>query len=317
MSRRFTSRCPPSRSRKRGVCKIVYGNGETQQGTGLGPLHGRLISLLSMPLDTLPWEKMQAIHNLPPLTDEDRESLAEIKELSEGGLRLFELQPMGLLSRRNADPADVVEGLVKVKRLLTDVEVYWLGLLRRPHDASQARCVLRSKKETALRVRRSSISGAHFLNFYLTTLAAMRSATWWDSIIHSMPKEAFIDQEPVNSATDSPVEGESCEPAEEDGSIDDTADDIALDFVVIAGGVEEARKLLADLQSRNLSLDTIEAYLNETWPVDANKALKFTGPTNEQVAMNFVLECGGHGEASACLESWIAKSERNDSTPSR
>jgi len=302
---------------KAGRLKIVYGNGGTQQGTGLGPLHGRLISLLSMPLDTLPWEKMQAIHNLPPLTDVERESLAEIKELSEGGLRLFELQPMRPLSRRNADPADVVEGLVKAKRLLTDVEVYWLGTLTPPPRRIAGKVSASLKKRSCTPGEALKYFRCAFPEFLSDDPGGDASAAWWDSTIRSMPKEAFIDQEQLKSANDSPVEGELCEPAEEDAGIDHTADDIALNFVVIAGGVEEARKFLADLQSRNLSLDTIEAYLNETWPVDADKALKFTGPTNEQVAMNFVLECSGHEEASACLESWVAKCEGNDSTPSR
>ena len=299
---------------KAGRLKIVYGNGETQQGTGLGPLHGRLISLLSMSLDSVPWEKMQAIHNLPPLTDEYRESLAEIKELSEGGLRLFELQPMGLLSRRKAEPADVVDRLLNVRRLLTDVEVYLLGTLTPPprRIAGKVRASLqklRCTPDQAVKYFRRAFPG--LLN---NDPGGDASEAWWDSTVGDMPKEDFVDKEQVNCVSDRPVEEESCELAEEDCG--DTEDGLALDFVVIAGGVEEARDLLADLRSRDLSLDTIAAYLNQTWPVDADKALQLAGPTNEQVAMNFVWECGGHADASACLESWIATYKRGDSRPS-
>jgi hypothetical protein len=107
-----------------GRLKIVYGNGEDQQGTGLGNLFGRLISFLSMSLDAWQWEKMREINSLPPQTPEDRKGVAGVKELSEGGLRLFELKAM------NAD--DAIDELLKLPRLLLDVEVYWLGTIDPP-----------------------------------------------------------------------------------------------------------------------------------------------------------------------------------------
>lgn len=262
---------------KAGRLKIVYGNGETQQGTGLGPLHGRLISLLSMPLDTLPWEKMQAIHNLPPLTDEDRESLAEIKELSEGGLRLFELQPMGLLSRRNADPADVVEGLVKAKRLLTDVEVYWLGTLTPPPRRIAGKVRASLKKGSCTPGEALKYFRCAFPELLSDDPGGDASAAWWDSIIRSKPKEGFADEGRSAELTSDEVAKyrSSVEPIEADDEIG-APEELALDLTVIVGGVEEARKHLADLRSRRLSLEEIRHYLDETWPVTTDKALTFT-----------------------------------------
>lgn len=278
-----------------GRLQIIYGNGESQQGTSLGNLCGQLTSLLSMRLDEMPWQKMQSIHDLPPMTVEERKSLAEIKQFSDGGLRLFELMSM--------DRIEACAELAKLPSLLMDVEVYWLGTLD-PTPRGTASKVLASMKK-------GRCNCGEAVKYFRRAFGELSSADpggdaspeWWAAKIDSMPKEAFVDSEQLFTS-----ENELSRWFAFDCDIEDKSwDDLALDFVVIVGSVEEARTLLSDLKSTEMSLEEIQKHLDRTWPVTADKALKFTGPTNEQVAMNFILDCGGWDEATSCLERWIAK----------
>lgn len=285
---------------KAGRLKIVYGNGESQQGAGLGTLPGRLISLLSMPLEAWQWGKMRDINNLPPLTPQERDELAEAKELSEGGLRLFELNSM--------DCSDAVDELMRLPRLLTDAEVYWLGTIEPPPTqiAPKVRASLEKKSCTATEALK-------YFRRAFPTLAADdpggdASPAWWDGQIRSLPKEVPAKRgessRPINA-------GHESEPtdvkASDEGGERATADEAALDFVVAVGSVEAARTLLSNLKGKWVSLDDIEKHLEATWPVTADKAVTFIGPTNEQVAMQFALECGGWDEATLRLEAWVLK----------
>ncbi len=284
---------------KAGRLKVVYGNGESQQGTGLGTLPGRLISLLSMPLDAWQWGKMRDINNLPPLTPQERDELAEAKELSGGGLRLFELNSM--------DSSDAVDELMRLPRLLTDAEVYWLGTIEPPPKqiAPKVRASLEKKSCTcneALKFFRRA-----FPELASDDPGGEASPAWWDRHIRSMPKGTPAKRDessrPINAAESEPTD----EKASDEGEDGTAADEAALDFVVSVGSVEAARTLLSDLKAKWVSPDEIEKHLEATWPFTADKALTFIGPTNEQVAMQFALECGGWDEAAVRLEAWVSK----------
>ena len=239
---------------KAGRLKIVYGNGESQQGAGLGTLPGRLISLLSMPLDAWQWGKMKDINNLPPLAPQERDELGEAKELSEGGLRLLELNSM--------DSSDAVDELMRLPRLLTDAEVYWLGTIEPP------------PKQIALKVRASlekkSCTAIEALKYFRRAFSALASddpggeasPAWWDGQIRSMPKEAPAKRgessRPINADHESDPNDVKVSDEVDEGA---TSDEAALDFVVAVGGVEQARTLLSDLKSRWVSLDEIEKHL--------------------------------------------------------
>lgn len=277
---------------KSGRLKIVYGNNEVQQGTGMGHLPGRLISLLSLPLDAWRWDKMRAINELPPLDETEMEELAEVKELSDGGLRLFELM--------STDQDKAVDGLLRISRPLMDVEVYWLGTVQPPPK--------RIASKVCATLERGCCTSVEALKYFRRTFPDLVASEpskeslpqWWFNTVRSMPKEALTDEiKPGSSVDDSDDSG-----AEEGEPCQDFAEspDLALDFVVTAGGVEEARRLLTDENLKGMSLEELENELDATWPITADKALTFLGPTNEQVAMQYVLECGGWEQACTKLE---------------
>lgn len=276
---------------KSGRLKIFYGNNEVQQGTGLGHLPGRLISLLSLPLDAWQWDKMRAINELRPLDEAELVELAEVKELNDGGLRLFELM--------STDQDKAVDGLLKISRPLMDVEVYWLGTIQPPPKKIASKVCAALEKKCC-----TSVEALKYFRLTFPALAASEPndgslPQWWISTIRSLPKEALTDE----TASDSSVDVEEGEPCQDFA----VQPDLALDFVVTAGGIEEVRRLLTDEKLKGMSLQDIEKELDATWPITAEKALTFLGPTNEQVAMQFVLECGGWEQACATLEEWISK----------
>jgi hypothetical protein len=279
-----------------GRLKIIYGNGESQQGTGLGNLCGRLISLLSMRLDEAPWKKMQAIHDLPPMADEERESLAEMKELSEGGLRLFELMSMG--------PIEAIGELAQLPRLLMDVEVYWLGTQKPPPRGIAPKVRASLEKNSCTANEAVKYYRRAFPELHSADPGGDSSAGWWDVTIRSMPKEVFANEKQPSISEYEDESEDELGHSDASGTDDKNfaSDDLAFDFVAIVGGIEEARQHLFDLKSSGMSLEEIEKHLEATWPVTADKALTSTGPTNEQVAMNFVLESGGWERAIASLQ---------------
>jgi hypothetical protein len=246
--------------------KVIYGNNETQQGTGLGSLSGRLLSLLWTPLDAWQWKKMEEINELPPLTPEEEQELAETRELSQGGLRLFELKSM--------DPSQAVTELMKLSRLLEDVEVYWLRTL----DPTP--------KNVAPKVRASleinCCTGAEAVWYFRRAFPEIAeiepggdaSPEWWIEQLRLLSREAFSN-EPQSSKL---VMLEHANSEDEPNNLS-VLDDLALDFVVIAGGVDEAQRLLSDVKAMNLSLLEIEKYLERTWPVTVSEASTFHGPT--------------------------------------
>lgn len=186
--------------------------------------------------------------------------------------------------------------------------MYWLGTIEPPpkHIAPKVRASLEKKNCTANEALK-------YFRRAFPTLASDdpggdESPAWWDGQIRSMPKETHAKRDessrPINAAAESEPTDEKASDEGDDGA---TADEAALDFVVSVGGVEAARTLLSDLKAKWVSLDEIEKHLEATWPFTADKALTFMGPTNEQVAMQFALECGGWDEAAVRLEAWVSK----------
>jgi hypothetical protein len=241
---------------------------------------------------------MRNINALPPMTTEERETLADVKELSESGLRLFELRSM--------DNGEAIDELAKLSRLLSDVEVYWLGTQQPP-----PRRIARKVRASLERKSCTVDEAVKYFRLGFPELASDdpgddTSAAWWDGQMRSMPIEDFCDKTESYKSVDELVGVDALIETTNEFS---EFDELALDFVVIVGGCEEARRQLTELKSNGMSPEDIEKHLNETWPVTADKALKFLGPTKEQVAMNFVHECRGWQQASDCLERWIESNE--------
>lgn len=279
-----------------GRLEIAYKNGETQQGIGIVHLPGRFISLLAMPLDAWQWEKMRQIDQLPPLSDEERESCDKIKEISDAGLRLFELMSM--------DPLEAINGLKMINRPLTTAEVYWLGTIDPPpQDIAKKVCDSLEK---------GCCTSGEALKYFVRAFPNLVDLTsdkitdsWWIEKIRSLSKDSLMSFQQgtgADSRTSSDELG-SCRVDE----FEDDEENLVLDFVVIVGGVEQARKLLAEQQAKGLSILQIQEYLKETWPIAVENPFTFDCPTNDQVALDFVLNCGGWEQAFSCLDEWIAQ----------
>lgn len=179
-----------------GRLEIVYRNGEIQQETGLGNLSSFLISLLSMPLDSIPWQKMQSTNDLLSHTEVESNSQAELREISQGGLRLFELEPFRVFDRHSAETSDIVKGLLNISRPLNDVEVYWLGNLNptpRDRDIALKVCASLEKGKCTKKEALKYFCSA-FPELTAADPGGNGSAEWWDNQIRSLPKKSLCGQ---------------------------------------------------------------------------------------------------------------------------
>jgi hypothetical protein len=103
-----------------GRLTVEFANGYSPSGTGGGSLGSKVLNWLSKSEDQLPWNKWIELADSEPVRDEEREDYEEGKRQTTGGLRIWELLTSG------PSTADVVNGLLKQRGLLQDVEVYCL-----------------------------------------------------------------------------------------------------------------------------------------------------------------------------------------------
>ncbi len=85
--------------------------------------------------------------------------------------------------------------------------------------------------------------------------------------------------------------------------------EVAENYVQVCGTVAEARSVLAQLEQTRRSLDELREEVEQLWsePSEKENGTKFISPTDEEMAMTFVIDCGGFEQAKACLEAYIAE----------
>ena len=103
-----------------GRLTIDFANGYSPSGTGGGTLGNKVLSWLSKSEDRLPWNKWIPLSEAPPVQPHELNDYEEGKRQTNAGLRLFELQ------HSEAETATVIEELLQMPGLLSDVEVYCL-----------------------------------------------------------------------------------------------------------------------------------------------------------------------------------------------
>jgi hypothetical protein len=80
--------------------------------------------------------------------------------------------------------------------------------------------------------------------------------------------------------------------------------EIARDFIAACGSAAEAQRIVAELERMGLSLEELRARADHFWsaPADENASPHFISLSNEQLGMQFIIDCGGHEQAKVCLD---------------
>ena len=120
------------------------------------------------------------------------------------------------------------------------------------------------------------------------------------SDIESEPAEDWPVTESTqsNAVTDRPNEGDNVEEI--------VWPEMAEEFVQVCGGLQEARDVLQALERSGATLIDFEKKVNQglSLPHDENEGIDFVSPSNEEIGMHFVLDCGGFEQARLCLDEW-------------
>jgi hypothetical protein len=82
--------------------------------------------------------------------------------------------------------------------------------------------------------------------------------------------------------------------------------EVAGNYVEVCGTLSEAQSVLSQLEQSGMSIDELRTKVVKMWsnPPKEEKAMKFFSPTKEEMAMTFVVDCGGYTQARACLEQY-------------
>jgi len=94
---------------------------------------------------------------------------------------------------------------------------------------------------------------------------------------------------------------------------------MAQGFIGVCGSLREAKLVLEKLQGSGFSLEELRSLMNQFWSGDFDKkdAMRFVSPSNEQMGMQFVIDCGGYEQAKACLEEFAEGGDRELGDPQR
>ncbi len=84
--------------------------------------------------------------------------------------------------------------------------------------------------------------------------------------------------------------------------------EMAQNYVFAFKTLEEARAELEKVALAGFSLDDLRQKLNNigSEPSTDDNKTKFISPTNEELAMTFVIDCGGYEQAKSCLNEYAA-----------
>jgi len=82
--------------------------------------------------------------------------------------------------------------------------------------------------------------------------------------------------------------------------------EIAQNYVDVCGTLSEARSVLTKLEQTGLSLNELKEKVEQAWSEspEREKKTKYISPTNQEMAMTFVVDCGGYLQAQACLDAY-------------
>ena len=102
------------------------------------------------------------------------------------------------------------------------------------------------------------------------------------------------------------AEVSSEQPVNSDQEQDIVWPEVAENYVQVCETLSEARSVLAHLEQVGLPLDELRRKVEQLWPEPSkqDKETKFVSPTNDEMAMTFVIDCGGYEQAKACLEAY-------------
>jgi hypothetical protein len=91
--------------------------------------------------------------------------------------------------------------------------------------------------------------------------------------------------------------------------------EVAENYVQVCGTLAEARSVLAQLEKTGLPFDELRKRVEQLWsaPSPQDRQTKFFSPTNEEMAMTLVVDCGGYEQAKACLDAYAEEAEGNAS----
>jgi hypothetical protein len=87
--------------------------------------------------------------------------------------------------------------------------------------------------------------------------------------------------------------------------------EMAGNYVLAFDSLEEANAELTNVTSAGHSFDELQRKVEQLWsePTSRDKETKFISLTNEELAMTFVVDCGGYEQAKACLEAYFGEIE--------
>ncbi len=91
--------------------------------------------------------------------------------------------------------------------------------------------------------------------------------------------------------------------------------EVAENFVGVCGSLSEARSVLARLEQNRLSLDELQKKVEHIWsgPQKENRSTPFSSPTDDEMAITFIVDCGGYEQAKACLDAYAEEIQGNAS----
>ncbi len=107
-----------------------------------------------------------------------------------------------------------------------------------------------------------------------------------------------------------PEEPSAVRAAEEEGE-EIVWPEMAKELIGVCGSVEEAKRVLEGLEASGLSLEEMRSRLADD--AEKQREAKFVSPSNEEVGMQFVIDCGGFVQAKACLEAVLQDDETSPS----
>ncbi len=91
--------------------------------------------------------------------------------------------------------------------------------------------------------------------------------------------------------------------------------EVAENYVHVCGTLSKARSVLAQLEQVGRSLDELRSRVEPSGSesTDKDRNTEFISPTNEEMAMIFVVDCGGYEQAKACLKAYAEEVQGNAS----
>jgi len=93
--------------------------------------------------------------------------------------------------------------------------------------------------------------------------------------------------------------------------------EMAESFVIACGSLEGAKRELETLAASAVPLDELRSRLDQTWTGQhgEGKKMRFVSPSNAELATQFVVDCGGYEQATACMDAYAAERSEGPAEP--